>query len=156
MKLIKYIVIAVCAAMFVGCSDPYPHNRFSDDIAFVAFSKNDQRNYSYTITENAANPEIKVPIYLSSESGLSATVTIGAVEEETTAISGRHYTIDETTFSFTKDHWIDTVRIRVIDNNDYEGDKVLMVKIQDIVSDSEIKTLAEDFITITIKDNEKP
>jgi len=160
MKLIKYIVIAAFgAAMFIGCSDPYPHEKFGNDKAFVAFGKNSDRNYTYTKAENAADPEIKIPIYLASEKDenrLSATVTIGAVAEETTAVSGRHYTIDATTFSFTKDHWIDTVRIRVIDNNDYEGDKVLVVKIQDIVSDSKIQTLAEDFITITIKDDEKP
>lgn len=153
MKLIKYSIFTVLAAValsVIGCEEHKDRFMFTDGMAYVAWGSN-----AVSIQENGG--EQSISIHLASASGLSANVSIEVVAEKTTAVEGVHYTLESNSVSFTRDAPIQQFKINVIDNDIYEGNKRLTLKIGDI-SNPNVGTLtdAELLCTITIIDDEHP
>ncbi len=144
MKQIKYIAILALATLLMGCANEY-HSKFNDKWAFVAFEGN-----TFTVTDNKVS-ELKIPIYLSSETGLSSEVTVGVVAAETTAVADVHYVLTTKNFSFNATHNVDTVRIEILNIEDGFDSKVLKLDLVDI-SNTNLKTLTPREATITIRE----
>ncbi len=141
-----YGAVAAVAMMFASCNlNNQP--KFDDADAFVAFNKS-------AISVDEFGGSVDVPVLLTSLAGLEGTATIEVVDSLTTAKAGVHYSIvGEKSLSFTKDAPLQNLKINVIDNSEFEGDKVLVLN---IIEANGANLGANTTCTITFVDDEHP
>lgn len=143
----KFIYTSILGTMlFYSCSNDLPV--FDDKDAFVAFTKT-----SMSIDENVESGEVKIPVLLTSLSGLERTIQYEVVEGK--AKPGVHYeVVDEAqTLHFTKDEPTQYIVIRIIDNNEFGGDVDFTVNLK---PSTEINLGDSQTCTVKIVDNEHP
>ena len=150
MKLFKltYGLIAAAGLMLASCvKNELPS--FSDGDAFVAFQ-------SATTSVGEQDGSVEIPVMLTSASGLSATIEVEVVPDETGngAIEGTHFTIENKTLSFSGlDGATQKIKVNVIDNNVFGGNKSFTLRLKE---DGNIKLGAAKTCKVTIQDDEHP
>lgn len=147
MKLIKslYGMLALSCVALSSC-DINEAPEFSDSDAFVAFT-----NASMNIGEEKES--IEIPVMLASF-GLEAECSVTVDTEQSTAVEGKNFTIDESskTLKFTKDAPTQYVKVNIIDNDTFDGD----VKVVFNLSAQGVNVGANKVCELTITDNEHP
>lgn len=148
MKKFNFIYGALAAVVifFTSCN-PNDYPEFDDADAFVAFT-------STSLSVDEFGESLEVPMLLSSLAGLDGTATVEVDAEATTAVEGVHYTFSsEKTVSFTGEAPQQSLKLNIIDNNEFGGDVKLVLK---IVSATGVNLGKATTCTITIADNEHP
>lgn len=147
MKLVKslYGILALACTALSSC-DINEAPEFSDSDAFVAFTKS-----SMSVGEDQSS--IEVPVMLTSF-GMEAECTVTVDMENSTAVEGKNFTIDESskTLKFTKDAPTQYVKINVIDNDTFDGDVSLTLGLMA----QGLNVGANKTCKLTITDNEHP
>lgn len=150
MKIVNKIALgfaALAAMAFTSCSNNLPE--FNDADAFVAL-----RQSTATMPETSGENEIEV--LLTSLNGKDGSVDFEIVSDENTpAVEGVDFKIlnDSKTLTFTKDANTQKIRIQIIDNDKYTGDKRFAIN---LVNAQGANIGAENSIAITIEDDEHP
>lgn len=147
MNKMKFIYTSILGTMlFYSCSNDLPV--FDDKDAFVAFTET-----SMSVDENVESGELKIPVLLTSLSGLDRTIQYEVVEGK--AKPGVHYeVVDESqTLHFTKDEPTQYIVIRIIDNDSFGGDVDFTVNLK---PSTEINLGDSQSCTVKIVDNEHP
>lgn len=147
MKKFNFIYGAVAASMmlFASCSNDQP--KFDDADAFVAFTKS-------TVSVNEYDGSVDVPVLLTSLAGLNGTATIEVDTEASTAVEGTHFSFaGEKTLTFSKEAPTQYLKLNIIDNDEFGGDKKIVLKITsaDGANLGNAKTC-----TVNIADDEHP
>lgn len=147
MKLVKtlYGTLALACAALSSC-DINEAPEFSDSDAFVAFT-----NSSMSIGEDQGS--IEIPVMLASF-GLEAECTVTVDTENSTAVEGKNFTIDEgsKTLKFTKDAPTQYVKVNIIDNDTFDGNVSLSLGL----AAQGVNVGANKTCQLTITDNEHP
>jgi hypothetical protein len=119
---------------------------FSDGDAFAAF-----RSSSMSVKENGGT--LKIPVLLSSLSGIATTVDFEITDG--TAKAGTHYTLENTsnTLTFTKDDPTQYITLDIIDNDVFGGDVNLTVTLK---NPKGVNLGASKTCSVTISDDEHP
>ncbi|MBQ7041186.1 MAG: hypothetical protein IJN66_00550 [Muribaculaceae bacterium] len=146
MKKFNFIYGAAVASMmlFASCSNDQPE--FNDADAFIAFT-----NTALSVDEFGGS--IDVPVLLTSLAGLDGEAVI-EVDSTSTAIEGVHFTLPESnTITFTKDAPTQNFNIQIIDNDEFGGDKKIVLKITAVTG---VNMGAVSTCVVTIADNEHP
>ena len=146
MKKFNFIYGAAVASimLFASCSNDQPE--FNDADAFIAFT-----NTSLSVDEFGGS--IDVPVLLTSLAGLEGTAVI-EVDSTSTAKEGVHFTLPESnTITFTKDAPTQNFNIQIIDNDEFGGDKKIVLKITAVTG---VNMGAVSTCVVTIADNEHP
>lgn len=144
---ITFGMIALAAMAFSSCSNDLPE--FNDADAFVALRQS-------TATMGETSGENEVTVMLTSLGGKEGSVDFEIVPDETVpAVEGTDFEIvNETkTLTFTKDVNVQTIKIKVIDNSVYTGDKRFTIN---LVNAKGVKIGAEKSVVVTIEDDEHP
>lgn len=143
-KIFKYLgALAMGAVLFTSCDlNDYPE--FNDKDAFVAFNK-----ASVSAVENAGT--VNVPITLASVKGVSASVSVEAVDGS--AKSGVNYVVETASVSFSPDAPTQNVVVKLINDDSFTGDLKFTLK---LVASGELNTGAESVCTVTIVDKDHP
>lgn len=144
-KIFKYLsALTLGAFLFASCEiNEVP--KFNDSDAFVAFGSG-----SASAAENAGT--INVPVTLTSLSGLSATVSVEAVDG--TAKAGVNYVLETTSVSFSEGNPTQNVVVKIIDNPGvFSGDISFQLKIG---NPGDVKVGSENVCSITINDLDHP
>lgn len=147
MNKMKFIYTSILGTMlFYSCNNDLPI--FDDKDAFVAFTET-----SMSVDENVESGELKIPVLLTSLSGMDRTIQYEVVEGK--AKPGVHYeVVDESqTLHFTKDEPTQYIVIRIIDNNEFGGDVDFTVNLK---PSTEINLGDSQSCTVKIVDNEHP
>lgn len=147
MNKMKFIYTSILGTMlFYSCNNDLPV--FDDKDAFVAFTET-----SMSVDENVESGELKIPVLLTSLSGMDRTIQYEVVEGK--AKPGVHYeVVDESqTLHFTKDEPTQYIVIRIIDNNEFGGDVDFTVNLK---PSTEINLGDSQSCTVKIIDNEHP
>lgn len=150
MKLFKltYGLMAASMLMLASCNiNDYPE--FDDADAFVAFQ-------SSTASVGEQDGLLEIPVLLTSKSGMSATVEIEVVpdESETGAIEGTHFTVENKTLSFSGlDGATQKIKVNIIDNDSFGGNKSFTLRLKDGGSTN---LGAAKTCKVTIQDDEHP
>lgn len=147
MNKMKFIYTSILGTMlFYSCSNDLPV--FDDKDAFVAFTET-----SMSVDENVESGELKIPVLLTSLSGLDRTIQYEVVEGK--AKPGVHYeVVDESqTLHFTKDEPTQYIVIRIIDNDSFGGDVDFTVNLK---PSTEINLGDSQSCSVKIVDNEHP
>ena len=150
MKLYKLITfgLALSAMVLSSCRDnDYP--TFNDADAFVAM-----QSAAYVVGEK--DNSIEIPVMLTSLSGLEKTVEFTITPDSVAgAVEGTHFTLENESKSltFTKDQPTQTIKLKIIDNNSYDGN----VKFNISLAKTEGLNLgANSNCVVTIRDDEHP
>ena len=150
MKLYKLITfgLALSAMVLTSCRDnDYP--TFNDADAFVAM-----QSAAYVVGEK--DNSIEIPVMLTSLSGLEKTVEFTITPDSVAgAVEGTHFTLENESKSltFTKDQPTQTIKLKIIDNNSYDGN----VKFNISLAKTEGLNLgANSNCVVTIRDDEHP
>lgn len=142
---ILYGAVAASMMFFASCSNDYP--TFDDADAFVAFT-----NTSMSVDEFGES--LEVPVLLTSLAGLNGSVTIEVDAENSTAVEGVHYTFaGEKTLNFTGEAPTQYLKLNIIDNGEFGGDKKLVLNLVDA---NGANLGASTTCSITIADDEHP
>lgn len=150
MKQIKsiYGLFAATALMFSACNiNEAP--TFDDADAFVAFT-------SSTMSVGEADGTLRIPVLLTSLSGIETTVEYEITPNEATpAIEGVNYTVADAsqTLTFTKDAPTQYITLNIIDNNTFDGDVCLTISLKE---PNGINLGASKTCNVTIEDDEHP
>lgn len=147
MNKMKFIYTSILGTMlFYSCNNDLPV--FDDKDAFVAFTET-----SMSVDENVETGELKIPVLLTSLSGMDRTIQYEVVEGK--AKPGVHYeVVDESqTLHFTKDEPTQYIVIRIIDNNEFGGDVDFTVNLK---PSTEINLGDSQTCSVKIVDNEHP
>lgn len=146
MKIFKltYGLMAATMLSLASC-DINDLPEFSDSDAYVAFS-------SATVTIGEAAGSVEIPVMLTSLKGLSAEVAVEVVTEESTAVEGTDFTIETQSVSFTPESNTAYVKINVVDNDEFTGNKTIKLKL----GDTSVNLGAAKTCTVTIEDDEHP
>ena len=145
MKRIKSIyALAVGILLLASCTNDLP--TFSDKDAFIAFTSS-----SIMIGEN--KKELKIPVLLTSLSGISATVEF-EVKTTSTAVQGTHFSIEGgNSLTFTKAAPTQYIDLKIIDNDVFGGNVIIQLELKE---PGNIKLGASKTCDITIEDDEHP
>lgn len=151
MKYIKHIMLVLISAVTLVSCDINNQPVFNDKDAFVAF-----RSASVSIGED--KDSVLIPVLLTSLSGIETTVDF---EIDTTGIANpakgdsvNYKILNATqTLHFTKDAPTQYIKLQLIDNNTFDGDVQLKIKLK---SPQGVNLGASSVITLTITDNEHP
>lgn len=150
MKIIKNITygfIALAAMSFVSCSNDLPE--FNDSDSFVAL-----RQTSVSVSELGG--ELEIPVLLSSLNGKEGSVDFEIVSDEAApAVEGVHFSVENVskTLTFTKEENTQVIKLKIIDNDTYNGDVRLTIN---LVNAQGVNLGADKSISITIEDDEHP
>ncbi len=148
MKLIKYIhVLTIGVMLFTSC-DVNQAPEFDDKDAFAAFT-------STTIGVDENKGEVDIPVLLASLSGITTTVDFEIVADGSTAIEGKNYELLNTnkTLTFTKDESTQYIKLKLIDNNTFDGDVKLIIKLS---NPKDVNLGYSKECNLTIADDEHP
>lgn len=145
-KFKRIYAAALCMILFYSCSNDFPV--FDDKDAFVAITKT-----SMSVDENVEGGELKIPVLLTSISGLERTVEYEVVDGK--AKKGVNYEVADESMSlhFTKDEPTQYIVIKVIDNASFGGDVDFSVKLKE---SDEISLGDSQTCTVKIIDDEHP
>ena len=120
MKIFKLTYGLMAATMFsLASCDINDYPEFSDADAFAAFT-------SKTIGVGEADGTVEIPIMLTSQSGMTATVDVEVVPDSTgnDAVEGTHFTIENKTVSFSGlEGAKQSVKVKIVDNDIFTGNK---------------------------------
>lgn len=144
---ILYSAVAASMMLFASCSNDYP--TFDDADAFIAFSG------STAMSIDEFGESIEVPVMLTSLAGLSGSATVEVDAEASTAVEGVDFTFEgEKTLNFTAEAHTQSIKLNIIDNNEFgNGDKKIVLKLTNV---SGVKAGAVSTCTVTIVDDEHP
>lgn len=145
-KILYAFMLTVGTLAISSCNNDLP--TFDDADAFAAFTSS-----STSVDENVAGGELQIPVLLTSLSGIETSVDF--VIKDSTAIEGKDFTIENTTktLSFTKDEPTQYITVKVIDNDEYEGDKVFTIE---LTNPQSVNLGHSRTYTVTITDDEHP
>ena len=144
---ITFGLIALAAMAFSSCSNDLPE--FNDADAFVALSQS-------TATMGETSGENEVTVMLTSLGGKEGTVDFEIVPDSIApAVEGTDFEVVNAskTLSFTKDANTQVIKIKVIDNDVYTGDKRFTIN---LVNANGVNIGAEKSVVVTIEDDEHP
>lgn len=147
-----YGAVAAVALIFASCSNEQP--KFDDADAFVAFTKS-------AVSIDEFGGSVEVPVLLTSLGGLEEVegVSVGtvgiSVDPSSTAVKGVHYEIEGTgNLSFTKDAPTQTIKVKILDNDQFTGDVKLVLTFNNVIG--KFNEGKNNTCTITIVDDEHP
>ena len=145
MKRIKSIyALAVGILLLASCTNDLP--TFNDKDAFIAFT-------SSSIMIGEDDGELKIPVLLTSLSGISAAVEF-EVKTTSTAVQGTHFSIEGgNSLTFTKAEPTQYIHLKIIDNDEFGGNVIIQLELKE---PGNIKLGASKTCDITIEDNEHP
>lgn len=145
-KILYAFMLTVGTLAISSCNNDLPE--FDDADAFAAFTSS-----STSVEENVAGGELQIPVLLTSLSGIETSVDF--VVKDSTAVEGKDFTIENTskTLSFTKDEPTQYINIKIIDNDEYEGDKVFTVE---LTNPQGVNLGLAHTYTVKITDDEHP
>lgn len=149
MKIFKLSYGLVAATLLLASCDINKYPEFDDANAFVAFQ-------SSTAAVGEEDGSVEIPVLLTSKSGMSATAEIEVVADETGtgAVEGTHFTIENKTLSFSGlDGAIQKIKINVIDNDVFGGNKSFTIRLKEGGS---VNLGAAKTCKVTIQDDEHP
>lgn len=144
---ITFGLIALATMSLSSCSNDLPE--FNDADAFVALRQS-------TATMGETSGENEVTVMLTSLSGKEGSVDFEIVPDETApAVEGTDFEVVNAskTLSFTKDANTQVIKIKVIDNDVYTGDKRFTIN---LVNAQGVNIGAENSVVVTIEDDEHP
>lgn len=144
---ITFGLIALATMSLSSCSNDMPE--FNDADAFVALRQS-------TATMGETSGENEVTVMLTSLSGKEGSVDFEIVPDETApAVEGTDFEVVNAskTLSFTKDANTQVIKIKVIDNDVYTGDKRFTIN---LVNAQGVNIGAENSVVVTIEDDEHP
>lgn len=145
MKIFKLTYGLMAAAVFTLAScNINEAPEFDDADAFLAFSSS-----TASVSETAGS--IEIPVMLASLSGLSASVTV-EVDEASTAVEGKDYTIEGNTLNFSAGNATQYVKINVADDDEFTGNRTIVLRL----NSTNVNLGAAKKCTVTIEDNEHP
>lgn len=144
MKKIKFIygLMATVALTFASC-DVNDLPEFDDKDAFVAFS-------SGTMTVEEGGESAKIPVLLTSLSGISATIEVEVIDG--TAVEGKDFTITNKTLSFDKENPARELVVDIVNDNEYTGSRSFTL----VLKESSVNLGAAKKCVVTISDDEHP
>lgn len=146
MKISKilYGFLAVAGLTLASCDNDYP--KFDDAEAFVAFT-------SATASVGEAGASVEIPVLLTSLAGIETEVPFEIDTENSTAVEGKHFTIaGDKKLKFSKDEPTQKIVLNIIDNDTFDGDTYVTIKL----GDSSVKLGASKTCKLTIEDDEHP
>lgn len=149
MKIFKLSYGLVAATLLLASCDINKYPEFDDANAYVAFQ-------SSTAAVGEEDGSVEIPVLLTSKSGMSATAEIEVVADETGtgAVEGTHFTIENKTLSFSGlDGAIQKIKINVIDNDVFGGNKSFTIRLKEGGS---VNLGAAKTCKVTIQDDEHP
>ncbi len=143
-KIFKYLsALAMGAFVFTSCEiNELP--KFNDKDAFVAFNKS-----SVSVLESAGT--VNIPITLASVKGLSASVSVEAVDGS--AKSGVNYTVETSSVSFSANAATQNVLVKINDVDGFTGDLKFTLKLGNT---GDVNAGNEKTCTVTIVDKDHP
>ncbi len=148
MKKVKsiYGLFAATALMLASCSlNEAP--TFDDSEAFVAFTNT-------TMSVGEADGTLEIPVLLTSISGISETVEFEITANEASpAVEGTHYTLENSTLTFTKEAPTQYIKLNIIDNATFNGDVKLSITLK---KPSKVNLGTSKSCSVTIEDDEHP
>jgi hypothetical protein len=149
MKINKLAFGLVAAALmsFTSCSNDYP--TFDDADAFVAMTSS-----SAYVAETGKT--LKVPVMLTSLSGIEKTVEFSLTPDETSgAVEGTHYKLvnSSKSLSFTKENPTQYIEFEILDNDIFEGDVRFTIS---LTKPDGLNLGANKTCVVTIEDDEHP
>lgn len=146
MKILRftYGLLAATALSLASCNvNDMPE--FDDSDAYVAFT-------SASPKVGETDGSIQIPVMLVSKAGLSASVTIEVDTENSTAVEGTDFTIENRTLNFDKENPTQFITVNVTDNDIFTGNRVVKLKL----GETSMKLGAAKVCTLTIEDDEHP
>ena len=144
MKIYKltYGLIAATMLSLASCvSNDYPE--FDDADAFVAFTEG-------TVDALEGGEAVKIPVLLTSLSGLSATVEVEVLDS--TAVEGKDFTIENKTLTFDNENPQQEVVINVVNDDEYTSSRAFTL----VLKESGVKLGAAKKCVVNIVDDEHP
>ncbi|MGM9734043.1 MAG: Calx-beta domain-containing protein [Prevotella sp.] len=144
---ITFGLIALAAMAFSSCSNDLPE--FNNADAFVALRQS-------TATMGETSGENELTVLLTSLGGKEGSVDFEIVSDSIApAVEGTDFQIlnESKTLKFTKEVNEQVIKIKVIDNDVYTGDKRFTIN---LVNAQGVNIGAEKSITVTIEDDEHP
>lgn len=144
MKIFKltYGLMAATVLSLASCNiNDYPE--FDDADAFVAFS-------SGAVTAEEGGDAVKIPVLLTSLSGLSTTIEVQVVDS--TAVEGKDFTIENKSLTFDKENPEQFVTINITNDNEYTGSRAFTL----ILKEGDVKLGAAKKCVVSIADDEHP
>lgn len=146
MKVLRFTYgLLVAVALSLTSCDINEMPEFNDEDAYIAFT-------SSTPKVGEANGSIQIPVMLVSKAGLSASVTIEVDAENSTAVEGQDFTIENKTLNFDKEKPTQYLNVIVNDNDIFTGNRIVKLKL----SNTNMKLGAAKVCTLTIEDDEHP
>lgn len=144
-KLIYFVLI-----IFIFTSCEYEIVKFGEEQYNVAFSAPEAE-----ISETSADT-LMIPVVLArTDDGKSVTVTVTVDTESSTAVENQDFKIiSSSTLTFSQGCGIEYLEITAIDNNQFTGDKILVLEIGDVSVDLAANTATT--ATVTFVDDEHP
>lgn len=150
MRIVKNIIyglVALAFTAFASCSNEYPE--FNDNDAFIAFTQS-------TMSVSEVDGELEIPVLLTSLSGKEGSIDFEIVADKISpAIEGVNYTLENAskTLTFTKDENTQVIKLKIIDNDTYDGDVRFSIKLTNAQG---VNLGADNSISVTIEDDEHP
>lgn len=144
MKIFKltYGLMAATMLSLASCNiNDYP--TFDDANAFVAFQ-------SGTVTAEEGGAAVKIPVLLTSLSGISATIEVEVVDS--TAKEGTDFSVESKSLTFTKEAPEQYITINITNDNEYTGSRAFSL----ILKESNVKLGAAKKCIVNIADDEHP
>ena len=144
MKIFKltYGLMAATMLSFTSCNiNEYPE--FDDNDAFVAFSSN-------AVTAEEGGDAVKIPVLLTSLSGISASVEVQVIDD--TAVEGKDFTIANKTLTFTKENPEQEIVVNITNDNEYTGSRSFTL----VLKEGDVKLGAAKKCVVSIADDEHP
>ena len=144
---ITFGLIALATMSLSSCSNDMPE--FNDADAFVALRQS-------TATMGETSGENELTVLLTSLGGKEGSVDFEIVSDSVApAVEGTDFQIlnESKTLKFTKDANTQVIKIKVIDNDVYTGDKRFTIN---LVNAQGVNIGAEKSIVVTIEDDEHP
>lgn len=143
-EIFKYLsALAMGAFVFTSCEiNDLP--KFNDKDAFVAFN-----NSSVSVSESAGT--VSIPITLASVKGISASVSVEAVDGS--AKSGVNYTVETSSVSFSANAATQNVVVKINDIDGFTGDLSFTLKLGNT---GDVNAGNEKTCTVTIVDKDHP
>lgn len=144
MKLFKltYGLMAAAVLSLASCDiNDYPE--FDDADAFLAFQKS-------AVTAEEGGDAVKIPVLLTSLSGLSASVEIEVIDS--TAVEGKDFTIESKTLTFSADAPEQNIVINIANDDEYTGSRAFTL----VIKEGGVKLGAAKKCVVNIADDEHP
>ncbi len=143
-KFFKYLsALTLGAVLFTSC-DMNKIPQFDDKDAFVAFNSG-----AVSVLESAGT--VNIPVTLASVKGLSASVSVEAVDGS--AKAGVNYVVETSNVTFSEGGATQNVTVKVVDVDGFTGDLKFTLKLGNT---GDVNAGAENTCTVTIVDKDHP